>query len=266
MRRLLAAISIAVLCFAATEARSQKVHAVIAADSLDGQIGPGIRENVKNITALLTSLEIVGEIAVVKAEVSGRDFSCKSILQAVDTLEIGPDDTVVFYYAGHGFRTGKSSKFPEFACEPTSARERIGLSAIKDRIEKMKPRPRFLLAIADACNVPEGPEVGPAPQFTPPPVPERKAALRRLFLDYSGSLTMSGSVPGQYSWYRNRGETVGGFFTIQLLRVVNQQIAEKGAKVAWEDITPGATNLIMVPTEPKKTRQQPQVDLAAKTK
>ena len=264
MHRLLAAISIAVLCLAATEAPGQKVHAVIAADSLDGQIGPGVQENVKNITALLTSLEIVGEIAVVKAEVSGRDFSCKSILQAVDKMEIGPDDTVVFYYAGHGFRTRKSSKFPEFSCEPTSAKERIGLSAIKDRITKKKPR--FVLAIADTCNVPEGPEVGPVPQFTPPPAPERKAALRRLFLEYSGSLTMSGSVPGQYSWYRNRGETVGGFFTIQLLRVVNQQIAEKGAKVAWEDITPGATNLIMVPTEPKKTGQQPQVEFVAKAK
>src|SRR5262245_44063440 len=121
MRQLLVTACVLFLCVAATEAKSQKVHAIIAADSDDGKIGPGIRENVKNMTGLLTSLEIVGEITVVKAEVSGEDFSCTSILKAVDRLTIGPDDAVLFYYAGHGYRTRKSStKFPEFSCRPTS--------------------------------------------------------------------------------------------------------------------------------------------------
>jgi len=264
MRWLVSAFCSAFLCVAATEAWSQKVHAILAADTLDGQIGTGVQENVKNMGALLGALEIVGEISVAKVEVIGAGFSCKSILDAVDKLKVGPDDAVVFYYAGHGFRTKKSSKFPEFSCEPASAAERIGLSAIKDRI--LRKKPNFVLAIADACNVLEGPEVGPAPQFTPPPVPERKAALRRLFLQYSGPLTMSGSVPGQYSWYRNKGEGTGGFFTNQLLRAINQQISENGGKARWEDIVPSATKVIMVPTTPKKTKQQPQFELAAKLK
>jgi hypothetical protein len=265
MRRQLATACFWVLCFAATEARSQKVHAIIAADSLDGQIGPGIRENVTNMNGLLASLEIVGEIVVLKAEVTGQDFSCKSILQAVDKLQVGPDDAVLFYYAGHGAGS-KSSKFPDFSCEPTSEQERIGLSTIEKRISRKKPKPRFVLAIADACNVLEGPAAGPGPQFTPPPVPERKIALRRLFLDYNGSLTMSGSITGQYAWYMNRGETVGGFFTIQFLRAINQQISEKRAKVRWEDIVPIAKKMIMVPTKPRETKQQPQVELLANQK
>src|SRR5262245_5677188 len=103
MCRLLRAAFFAVLCVIATEAQSQKVHAILVADTLDGSIGPGIQENVKNVGALLGSLEIVGEIEVSRAEVTGDAFSCKSILEAVDRLQVEPNDAVLFYYAGHGF-------------------------------------------------------------------------------------------------------------------------------------------------------------------
>ncbi|HZP78535.1 MAG TPA: caspase family protein [Pseudolabrys sp.] len=263
MHRLLALLCVTFLWLAATQASGQTVHAIIVGNSLDGQIGPGVTENLKNMSGLLTSLDIVGEITVVKTEVSGADFSCKSILQVVDKLEIKPADTVLFYYAGHGVGAPKISKFPEFACDDPPTGVQIGLKTIQDRIAKKKPH--FLLAIADACNVPEGPAAAARPQFTPPPQPERKAALRHLFLDYTGFLLMSGSIPGQYSWYINTGETVGGYFTLQLLGAVNGQIAAKGARARWEDIAPAATKLIKVPTKPP-INQKPQFQLLAKAK
>jgi hypothetical protein len=107
--------------------------------------------------------------------------------------------------------------------------------------------PRFLLAIADACNEERlrgAADVARAPLGAEE---DQKAGLRRLFLGYKGKLVMSGAIPGERSWYiRDEGESLGGFFTNQFLSVINRRIAADAEGVRWEDVAEQATKPIII--------------------
>src|SRR5262249_26727781 len=138
------------------------------------------------------------------------------------------NDAVIFYYAGHGFRRpNTTTNFPLFACAaPTNDESlqfppNIGLSDVVGQLTQDR-KPRFLLAIADTCNVVVqfGEAVGERGSAIVPPT-ILKAGLRHLFLNYRGTLTMSASQPGETAWYRVSGtpNNIGGFFTNQFLDV-----------------------------------------------
>jgi hypothetical protein len=238
------------------QAYAQKLHAVLVGDTLDGSIGAGIVANLTNMNSLLHAVETEGQISVSKSEVKGSDFNCKAIMQAVDQLNPASTDMVLFYYSGHGFRRDSTqTKFPEFDCRRTADADRAELAAIVNDLVQTK-KPRLILAIADTCNkqITASIPAPPAAAFAP----DRRTALQRLFQKYSGALMMSGAVPGEFSWYTVNGAPLGGFFTNQLLRAINQKIVEEGEKVRWEDIAVDATKTIFIPGLAEPTYQNPQ--------
>jgi hypothetical protein len=179
-------------------------------------------------------------------------------MEKVQALNVDSNDTVLFYYAGHGFRRDTAQIiFPEFDCRRTIDATRAKLSDISDYIRTQK-RPRLVLIVADTCNVviPEDSLVSAPAQ---PPQNLRKAALRRLFLGYKGGISASGSTPGNPSWYMNDGALAGGFFTNRLLRVIDQKINAQGINVKWQDIMADVTQPIAIPTNPPTT-QIPQYE------
>lgn len=247
-----------VLVGSSSIARTQTIHAIIVADTTDGTIGPGVVENVKNIKAFLKAAESLSSMSVAVSEVSGDAFDCSAITKAVDGLTVSREDVVLFYYSGHGFRRDTSqTKFPEFDCRRTAAPDRAALATVVTSIQSKQPR--LILAFADTCNVKIEPFLAPAAAAGALGTEEeRRAAFRHLFRDYSGTLMMSGAVPGEFSWYLTSGPSVGGFFTNQLLRAINRQVNDSGREVRWEAIAADATKPIFIPTQPDSTTQNPQ--------
>jgi hypothetical protein len=221
MRRI--AILGLVICFVFTadQARAQKLHVVLVGDTKDRTIGKGVKENIKTLETLLGSAERDGEISVSRTEIKGDDFNCKRIREAVIQLNIGSTDAVLFYYSGHGFRHTQA-QFPEFDCRRTSDPDLADLSGIGDLIKAKKPR--FLLAIADACN--KKSRHGIPPRGWAPPYSPDVAFIR------------------------------GGYFTEQLLATIWGATQFGGGLVGWEDIVPVATEKIYI--QDRKTYQNPQ--------
>jgi hypothetical protein len=244
------------LFFTADQASAQNIHAVLVGDTQDASIGMGISENLKNMNSFLRAVELEGHINVSKTEIKDNNFNCKAIIHAIDQLNVGPTDVVLFYYSGHGFRRDSTqTTFPEFDCRRTSDPDRAELAGIVNDLVQSK-KPKLLLAIADTCNKQTTASIAapPAAAFAP----DRQAAFQRLFQGYSGTLMMSGAVPGEYSWYMDSGAPLGGFFTNQLLRAINGKILEEGPKVRWEDIAADATKRIFIPGVAEPTYQNPQ--------
>jgi hypothetical protein len=241
-------------------AGAQTLHAILVGDTEDASIGTGVIANLNRMRAFLKQVQTEGNIAVSIVEVKDDNFNCREILKVVRDVRVDADDAVVFYYAGHGFRrTETQTQFPEFDCRRSASVDRADLSGVANYLLKFdgsRPRtaPRLLIAIADTCNVLVDEQQVPKQAGRPRVAarPNREIELRQLFLQYSGTLIMSGSSPGDPSWYLSSG----GFFTNQLLLAINAHL-ESVAAARWETIASDATKQIFIPiTTP--TVQKPQ--------
>jgi hypothetical protein len=58
---------------------------------------------------------------------------------------------------------------------------------------------------------------------------------------------LSGSVPGEFSYYMNAGRLIGGFFTNQLIAAIMEGIQSSGPNITWEEIAADATKPIPIP-------------------
>lgn len=234
-------------------AQGQKLHAILVGDT-DSNLSEGVAENLSKMNNLLGSITQFGKITVTKVEVRDQNFACARILSAIERLQVRPDDVVMFYYAGHGFRRDATqTRFPEFDCQRTRDNRKLDMNAVVTRLEAKKPR--LLLAIADACNEKTRSDAVPARAPTGQP-DDRRRGLRKLFLGYQGRLVMSGAVPGEFAWYMTSGTLLGGFFTNQFVSALNGEVAKNAEDVEWESVAALATKKIAVPNPNGEPRQQ----------
>jgi len=245
------------------------VRALLVADTQDASIGVGTKSNLDRMTTLLRRAAREGSFPLDLKTVSGADFSCTSILAALDAMQASPQDTVLFYVAAHGYRTSSTtSRFPDYYCikpgdKPGTV---VGTGLVEQRLKAKGAR--FVIAIADTCNVtlsrePSAIPVGRAFEDVDP------QAWRRLFLRYSGTILMSGSTTGKPSWYFNGGRRAGGMFTHQFLDALGENLAEatdaRNPELArWSRIVNRATRNIVydanISQQPQGDRQGLRVD------
>ncbi|MER9280706.1 caspase family protein [Mesorhizobium sp. M0522] len=237
-------------------AQSISIHAVLIGDTQDPTIGPGVAANLLQISALLAAARTEGGLNINVSIVKDDNFDCVNIQKAIDDIVVEKTDTVFIYYAGHGFRRSTSqTQFPEFDCRRSKDPARVELARVADGLLRpggSEPPPRLLIVLADTCNTPiqEGP---PAQARGPASVADRHESFRRLLVDYSGTILMSGSSPGDPSWYLSSG----GFFTKQFVSAFAEELLSPINDVRWEDIVTQATRDIFIPTT-TPTVQKPQ--------
>lgn len=233
-------------------------------------IGRGVKHNVKRFEDMLEELRTTGGIPVLKYVAVGRNFGCAQINKILAKLQLKSNDTVVFYYAGHGLRSeapatagGPGTKFPALWCTypngPNS--QDLHFAAVVNKLYTMGPR--LVIGIADACNREslEGPTArGGFFRYA-------RASLRQLWLGYKGVLMFSAAIPGEDAYYaapRDQEAAAYGFFSQQLFDAIEQEVvaAEMPASPPeWETIAAAATKEIPVPQV--NDVQHPQFDAFA---
>lgn len=141
-----------------------------------------------------------------------QSVSRKEILKAIDNMQVQPDDYLLFYYSGHGFRQEeKRSPWPNFYFP--SIDQYIALDEIIEHLKTKKIK--FGLIVADCCNNSYA-EDWPNTELFDFHTLERKhisPAIRHLFENSKGLLVVSGAEPGGYSWATEEG----GILTCALL-------------------------------------------------
>ncbi|MFO0958618.1 MAG: caspase family protein [Isosphaeraceae bacterium] len=139
----------------------------------------------------------------------GAQVHPNQILDYYRRVAIGPDDTLVFYYSGHG------AIDPDRGQAMTTERGVLFRRDLQALMESRRARLNVILT--DCCSnivvlPPAGVAAAPmasAPQ-TPPLV---DPLLRQLFLEHRGTVCITAASPGESAWGDN---DLGGYFTASI--------------------------------------------------
>jgi hypothetical protein len=244
---------IAVLCPAT--ARSQTLHYISVAETADVQTPLEFTANQKAFDSYMTTVAGSAQLQLHRIDVSGSNFNCKNISDEIQSLKPDPaNDIVVFYYSGHGESPKQSasdasgSTFPKLLCGQTSQDDMPSLDQIKGQLNNTGAR--LIIVGADTCNDFAGEEAvveNNQVKF------ESKDLSKVMLRDYKGSMVISSSKTGEFSFYKQRS---AGYFTTQFIDALSA-FSSAAPKDVWADVLEKATSVISIPPHQQQPGESP---------
>lgn len=136
------------------EEKKTKMYLLIAANTLDADIGSTCEEDRKQTEKVFGDLAEFLGIQLVKKSIYGQEYNKKNIETAIQSLNPSPKDIVVFYYTGHGFSQNDNYQFPHIALTAKSFESaRANSLNMEEVYARIKSKgARFNLVLSDCCN------------------------------------------------------------------------------------------------------------------
>ena len=237
-----------------------RLHLLIVADTLDKAIGVSCAKDAQRTMETFTGLTKFLGLKLVPTLLWGKQYSKKNIEDALKKLAPAPNDIVVFYYTGHGFRIPeKPRRFPNMKLKhfPTvrenfrdslswarqSRKDNITYSMnIEDVFNTIKARKaRFNLVISDCCNddIFSVNAKGTKPGKTKASgVDWSEDNIRALFLGPERrSILITAAVSGQRAC---SNDTFGSFFTYYFKSSLETYCSKMQKPTTWDVIIQSA--------------------------
>lgn len=247
MRSILIKVFFILIFFSSSSVFPVTLKALLIADTNDASIGQSVKTD---LYTMKRELELISQYAGMKLDIKtmeSNEVNNSNVVRAVKNLKVGPDDTLIFYFSGHGYRhSTKDTKWPMMHLKGG------GLDFYWVATTLKAKNPRFMMVMTDSCN--SYTDRSPLMDKTFRPI-EKANSYRKLFAEARGSIIASASSPGEYAW----GSSAGGAFSLKLLREIRKEAA--GANGSWKNIVKEMNN----PIGTGKYKQTPQVDYKAVT-
>ncbi|MFN4283413.1 MAG: DM9 repeat-containing protein [Alphaproteobacteria bacterium] len=238
--RAVAAAIAALLLLCAAPVSAQTLQAILIADTNDASIGISVKKDFENLKRLLQQVSGYTGMKLEMQALEGPQVTLANVRAAVNAVKPGTNDTIFFYYSGHGYRTyNKTTRFPYLYISNQ------GQDFGEIVAELRKKSPRLLIAVTDSCNnVMDLPVASAMASRMASAPPDYKKTFSRLWLDAAGEIAISSTSEGEYAW---GDDDVGGFFTKRLLGSHETQvnISSPTQTPGWESILATAKNPIV---------------------
>lgn len=245
MRKKIISLVCAIICIHGM-ATAQTVHFVTMFDTNDIKIGTGmkaerqlIQNEMQTIAGYLEEYGYDSEIADYYGDNCGR----ASLMKAINSLQVGSDDVVVFYYGGHGARAynNESDRFPQMCLGEAYESNWVPSTLIKNMIKKKNPR--LTVVLTGCCNKEDSgvtiKSVVAQSQGYTSEANVNKAAYKHLFLETTGVVQMTSSVAGEYSYCGNDGSC----FCLALLDVMDA-VGQGQCSADWNSLCQNVQSLV----------------------
>jgi hypothetical protein len=246
--RKLVLLTVTVICsLFCRHAFGQKIYLLVAADTKDPNIGESDRIDSGNVFNVFYS-QIPREQIITYGEPTSNaiwtgpslqdaDDMKSVILKALDSCPAGQDDTIIFYWSGHGAYDTQG----HYLVMPLPNRQPLYRHEIITTIQKKSPR--LTVVMSDSCNTEYNSRklARPvAPAFAPP---EQVSPLfDELFLKHKGLVNINASSENEEAIGL---DTCGGLFTASL--AANNLGQSTGTVVRFEVSTPDQSKIIELP-------------------
>ena len=217
------------------------MHVIVAANTAITDIGASTKVDLLNLTSEFEGIAAALNMKVQQSVIAEDNFNRDYLMQAVHSVQPGPNDIVVFLYSGHGFRfSDQQERFPmldmrkSLYIEPSN-QTCVNLKEIYDIITAKGARLNIILG--DCCNENIGVPKVPGSSFiagrsTLNPHYEK---LAKLFLGSKGNIIGAGAVEGEFAI----GNTaIGGYFTSSFITSIRDEVSKlkQNENPNWENI------------------------------
>ncbi len=222
--------------------RSVKMYLLVVANTFDDSIGSACAKDMRRTVKFFTDIKDFLGIQFEYDTIAGKNYNLGNVEKGIDRLKrAGPNDIVVFYYSGHGFRTRADSRYPPYIDLRPNYKENPNnlnsksLADIYDKINKMPAR--LKLVFSDCCNdtISSYSVKGKAPSRTKGfALSGSTQNAADLFLNKSKiSVLATGANVGQLSICN---DDFGGFFSYNLWQSIEKQIGFLNVNASWDKI------------------------------
>lgn len=215
-------------------AAKSNLYAIIAGDTTDSSIGDSSQADLRTMRNEINKIQQATGLQLTVTTIRGNNNLSSNLWQKVNDLNIQPDDIVLFYYSGHGFRDKAKDPSPwpylYFNIDDSFLDYEQVIGELKYK------NPRFLLTIVDVCNsyidsesrslVRRGAEM-----ISKNMQDKINKNYAHLFLGYKGTINITSSSTGEYSW----GGADGGAFTVSFDKTLKNKV-KNSDNPTWEDI------------------------------
>ena len=218
-------LALASLSFHSNQAFAQQLHAFVVVDSDDDRIGDSVATDGINLVQLFQrGLE---ERSYTDYVLSGEQVTADNIIRTVKNAKIKPEDSVLFYYSGHGaFDRNTQDHYLTLNHSDPLAR-----TAVRNAI--LAQSPKLAVLMTDCCagvvSLPMAPDAGMGMGAGGEAKAIEYPVLRELFFNTQGLVDITSSRPGQVSL----GLGDGGLFTNAVLNTIE---ANTHVTMNWYDL------------------------------
>lgn len=215
-------------------------HLIIVANTAIPDIGKSCSIDLNAMKNEFNGIASFLNVKINNYIIEGQDFNKNKLLRVLDNLTVNPNDVIIFYYTGHGFRwADQTDKYPSLDMRSSeymqmSMENAIYLNQIINKIEKKGARMNLILS--DCCNVSNGRNGVTSSSY----IAGRsfqgadKAKLEKLFFRSNGTIISSACAPGEVAWCN---PSVGGFFTVSFFQALKEEVGLLNDKQpSWENI------------------------------
>ncbi len=207
----------------------KKIRALLAIDTEADDLKASVLQDMRNIKMILDAYvpdNMRGEITVLE----GKQVTRQAILDHYRRMPLVPDETLLFFYAGHGAIDNKGDHFLllQKGKDPLYR---------KDVVQAMKSRkPGLVVLLTDCCSIKLKTRLtskhGDRLVLEPRPHP----VIRCLFFQHRGVVNITAAQDGAGSWGDDRQ---GGIFTRSLCGLLKDDLknldSNKDHFLSWKE-------------------------------
>lgn len=219
-----------------------KLNLIIVANTLDNSIGNGCNVDRIKLTNEFKNISEALNIGFSKTVIYGDAFKKDNINKALNELNPGSNDIVVFFYRGHGFRwSNQKSSWPQMSMRYSNYQklDGMGLDEVYNAI--VQKGARLNLVFGDLCNNDIGisqPDNQPS-NFLQSSFYPSIEKLKRLFLISKGNLLSAAARPGEVSWVNQYD---GGFYTSSFFEALYKEVSINTGYGDWNNLIDNTIN------------------------